>query len=175
MKIKKCIAILLVMVVVLPCTMLCACNKELQNQEQSTPHEITSLEREIMGHWIFDDAKMLNESSGNYLYYSDGSEAFQDTVIWQYDVATLIFTDEKSGEQLKGSFVVGDDSYDFMWKRTAAKVIEITPFITIEYGDLTSPKVEQVRRIYVGDDCAYVNMLLGGATVFYYFSKKAEG
>lgn len=155
--------IIVTLLVAINCLMLCSCS--------ITPkEELTSLEKQIVGKWVFQDAKQLN-SFGDYDFYPNGSYDFKSIVNDYYNKATLIFYEDKSNGKVKGELKINNDTTTFYWTRTANKIINLETSLNMYYSTGSGKKLGTITTIYISNDCTYLNIMFESAKVFYYFDK----
>ncbi len=154
---------IITVLILLNCFMLCSCTN-------TQKEELTTLEEEIVGKWVFQDAKQLN-FFGDYDFFPDGSYDFKSIVNDYYNKATLIFYKEKSNGQVKGELKINNDITTFYWTRPANKIINLEVPLNMYYSTGSGKKSGKITTIYVSDDCTYLNIMFESAKVFYYFDK----
>lgn len=165
-KMKWIMSIVAIIAVAFSTFMFVSCNK-------SDVAELTDLEKEMVGTWLMDDAKLQSTTTVSY-FYPDGPQGFKSEVAKYYNKAKIVFYNEKTKTNgVKGELIIGNEKYTFYWTREAKKVIKVKSFPQLSYNNGTATKTAYIDTIYIATDGTYLNINFssGLPMVIYYFDR----
>jgi len=166
MRKKQIILVVSILLLIISMLIFVSCNK-------SDVVELTDLEKEMVGTWLMDDAKLQSTTTVSY-FYPDGPQGFKTEVAKYYNKSKIVFYNEKTKTNgVKGELIIGDEKYTFYWTREAKKVIKVKSFPQITYNNGITTKTVYVDTIYVSNDGKYLDIMFSSSLpiVFYYFDR----
>ena len=128
--------------------------------------ELSTLEKEIVGEWIFKGAS-IRESIGSYSFYPNGPTDFQAIVYDYYDKATLVFYEEKFNGQIKGELRTSGGTTTFFWTRPTEGFIELEYSISMRYSPGVGEKIGYTDFMTISNDLSYILVGFEAAKVVY--------
>lgn len=169
MRKKQIILVVSILLLIISMLIFVSCNK-------SDVVELTDLEKEMVGTWLMDDAKLQSTTTVSY-FYPDGPQGFKTEVAKYYNKSKIVFYNEKTKTNgVKGELIIGDEKYTFYWTREAKKVIKVKSFPELSYNSGTATKTAYIDTIYIASDGTYININFssGLPMVIYYFDRVDE-